>query len=54
MNDIAAISTTTAYRPAKAAKPFRFALVPFDQIEISAGASYLVKGLIPRAGLVVV
>ena len=54
MNDIAALSTTTAYRPAKAAKPPRFALVPFDQIEISAGASYLVKGLIPRAGLVVV
>ena len=41
-------------RPAHDGKPTRFALVPFDQIEISAGASYLVKGLIPRAGLVVV
>ena len=37
-----------------AAKPPRFALVPFDQIKIAAGASYLVKGLIPRAGLVIV
>jgi hypothetical protein len=41
-------------QPAKAAKPTRFELVAFDQIKISAGASYLVKGLIPRAGLVVV
>jgi AAA domain len=59
MHDIAAYSKTEIYTPAKpppakAAKPMRFALVPFDQIEISAGASYLVKGLIPRAGLVVV
>jgi hypothetical protein len=41
-------------RPAQDGKRTRFALVPFDQIEISAGASYLVKGLIPRAGLVVI
>src|ERR1700734_2870056 len=41
-------------QPARAAKPPRFPLVPFHQIKISAGASYLVKGLVPRAGLVVV
>ena len=41
-------------RRAGAAKPLRFALVPFDQIKIAAGPSYVVKGLIPRAGLVVI
>ena len=34
--------------------PPRFVLVPFDQIKISAGATYLVKGLIPPRGLVVI
>jgi hypothetical protein len=32
----------------------RFALVAFDKIQMSGGASYLVKGLIPRAGLIVI
>lgn len=32
----------------------RFPLVPFDKIAIGTGSSYLVKGLIPREGLVVV
>lgn len=32
----------------------RFQLVPFDKIELAEGASYLVKGLIPREGLIVV
>jgi RecA-family ATPase len=35
-------------------KASRFALVPFAKIKISTGASYLVKGLIPHAGLVVI
>src|ERR1700722_13703952 len=34
--------------------PPRFKLIPFDQIKISAGATYLVKGLIPPRGLVVI
>ena len=32
----------------------RFKLVPFDQITLSSAPSYLVKGLIPRNGLVVI
>ena len=46
--------STEKRRAGAAAKPIRFALVPFDQIKISAGPSYVVKGLIPRAGLVVI
>ena len=58
MND-AAPYVVEKFKPVKpplanAAKPLRFALVPFDQIKIAAGASYLVKGLIPRAGFVVI
>ena len=32
----------------------RFPLIGFDQIELSTAPSYLVKGLIPRSGLVVI
>jgi hypothetical protein len=32
----------------------RFALVAFNQIQMLGGASYFVKGLIPRVGLVIV
>jgi hypothetical protein len=32
----------------------RFALVPFNQIRMLGGATYLVKELIPRAGLIIV
>jgi hypothetical protein len=32
----------------------RFELVPFEKIELACGASYLVKGLIPRCGLTVI
>jgi hypothetical protein len=32
----------------------RFPLVPFDKIKMSSGPTYLVKGLIPRVGLVIV
>jgi hypothetical protein len=32
----------------------RFELVPFDEIKLATGRNYLVKGLIPREGLVVV
>jgi hypothetical protein len=31
----------------------RFKLVPFDKISLGAEPRYLVKGLIPRSGLVV-
>ena len=32
----------------------RFALTPFDQIQIGSAAVYLIKGIIPRTGLTVV
>ena len=35
-------------------RPRRFELLPFDKIAIAPGRNYLVKGLVPREGLVVV
>ena len=35
-------------------KPSRLALLPFDQIQLSRSGAFLVKGLIPRDGLIVV
>ncbi len=32
----------------------RFPLIGFDQIQLSTAPAYLVKGLIPRSGLVVI
>jgi hypothetical protein len=32
----------------------RFALVPFDEISFDTAPAYLIKGLVPRAGLIVV
>ena len=60
-DNIINLSTTEPFKAAKrkgdakgkSAEP-RYKLVPFDQIEIAAGASYLVKGLIPASGLVVI
>lgn len=56
--DVIALRPGEAARPAAASAPRkpsrRFSLVRFDSIKVAAGAPYLVKGLIPREGLVVV
>jgi len=41
------------YKPEIRREP-KFKLVPFDQIKMSDGSDYLIKGLIPREGLVVI
>src|SRR6185437_16515633 len=41
-------------RDDSAAPAHRFPLVPFDQIALHAGSPYLIRGLIPRDGLVVI
>lgn len=46
--------TETEHVASYAPAPPRFELVPFDQISMPRGRHYLVKGLIPRSGLVVV
>ena len=48
MND-AAPFTTTRYQP-----PVRFKLTRFDEIRMDDGADYLVKGILPAEGLVIV
>jgi hypothetical protein len=43
-----------AYAPSVAAVPSRFKLIPYQDITLGTAPAYLVKGLIPRVGLVVV
>jgi len=40
-------------RPVPQAKETRVKLVPFDEIKLGAESRYLVKGIIPREGLIV-
>src|SRR5881227_3890477 len=46
----------TTVHPIEAERAFepRYRLTPFDQLAVQPEASYLVNGIIPRAGLVVV
>jgi AAA domain len=45
---------TTDRAPPKQQKPSRFNLIPFDQLKRKTTSSYLIKGIIPRTGLVVI
>ncbi len=54
MNDVVQEFTVPVEIPAAAAPPRRFPLIRFDAVQLSTTPSYLVKGLIPRQGLVVI
>jgi hypothetical protein len=54
MTDTANTMPTTIGRVEVHEPQRRFELVPFDRIQLATGRNYLVKGLVPREGLVVV
>ncbi len=54
MNDVAAQSALKAEQALVDTPPRRFTLTPFGEIKLLTARPYLVKGMIPRNGLVVI